>query len=82
MIFVSSLIEELRTLAPHPLIQRTDILDKTRAILKARIYFGFVDTNILVCAHDRQAGGKHAAAAAYIRALREERRGVRLAPSL
>jgi hypothetical protein len=40
MISVSSLIEELRTLASHPLIQRTDILDKTRAILKARICFG------------------------------------------
>ncbi len=36
----------------------------------------FVDTNILVYAHDRQAGRKHATASEHIRALWEERRGV------
>lgn len=36
----------------------------------------FVDTNVLVYAHDRAAGLKHAKAAEHIRALWMERRGV------
>jgi len=36
----------------------------------------FVDTNILIYAHDRDAGAKHQAAASLIRGLWESRRGL------